>query len=179
MDDVASGAVKYLTGFTDVTALLGSFPLGDPVTPNAGKPWLFSDTRQLDGNPGVLTRLKGTSAAAIVCSDFGGWEVPPALGTLRFRRLRVDVWIDPNRDGSGNVSDSSSITSNRGLAVFAAAQFHLQRTDPDTVLWGDLVTVGCQLLVDIVFAPVTDGDGLQRGTAYYGVAAGGWSDAAE
>lgn len=179
MDDVAGGAVRYLSGFSDVTSLIGSFPLTDPVSANAGKPWLFSDTRQLDGNPGVLRTMEGSSAAAIVCSDFGGWDVPPAGGTLRFRRLRVDIWIDPNRDANGNVSDSSSITSNRGLAVFAAAQFRLQRTDPDTVLWGDLVTVGCQLLVDAVFAPVTDGDGLQRGTAYYGVAASGWSDAAE
>lgn len=179
MDDVASGAVKYLSGFSDVTALIGSFPLNDPVPANAGKPWLFSDTRGMDGNPGVLARLEGTSAAAVVCSDFGGWEVPPALGTLRFRRLRVDVWIDPNRDARGNITDSSSITSNRGLQVFAAVQFRLQRTNPDTVLWGDLVTVGCQLLVDAVFAPVTDGDGLQRGTAYYGVATSGWTDAAE
>jgi hypothetical protein len=179
VDDVATGAVKYLSGFSDVTALIGSFPLTDPVTPNAGKPWLFSDNRNMDNSPGMLTRVEGTSAAAVVCSDFGGWEVPPAGGTLRFRRLRTDIWIDPNRDASSNVSDSSSLTTNRGLAVFAALQFHLQRTDPDAVLWGDLVTIGCQLLTDIVFTPVTDGDGLQRGTAYYGVAASGWTDAAE
>lgn len=179
MDDVARGAVKFLSGFSDVTSLLGSFPLNDPVGGNAGKPWLFSDNRNMDGSPGMLTRVEGTSKAALVCSDFGSWDVPPALGTLRFRRLRVDIWIDPNRDANSNIIDSSSITSNRGLAVFAAVQFRLQRTDPDTVLWGDLVTVGCQLLVDAVFTPVTDGDGLQRGTAYYGVAASGWSDAAE
>lgn len=179
MDDVARGAVKFLSAFSDVTSLLGAFPLDDPVPGNAGRPWLFSDNRGLDGNPGVLARMEGTSAAAIVCSDFGGWEVPPAGGTLRFRRLRVDVWIDPARNAQLNVAETSALTSSRGLAVFAAAQFRLQRTDPDAVLWGDLVTVGCQLLTDIVFTPVTDGDGLQRGTAYYGVAASGWSDAAE
>jgi hypothetical protein len=174
MDDVASGAVKFLSGFSDVTSVLGSFPPGDPVGGDAGKPWLFSDTNQ-----GVLATLEGSSAAAIVCGDYGGWEVPPILGTLRFRRLRVDVWVDPARDGGRNVTESSSITTNRGLAVFAAAQFRLQRTDNDAVLWGDLVTVGCQLLTDIIFTPVADGDYLQRGTAFYGVACAGWSDASE
>lgn len=179
MDDVATGAVKYLGTFSDVTSLLGAFPANDPVVANANKPWLFSDNRTMDGNPGMLQRMEGTSAAGVVVADFGGWDVPPAGGTLRFRRLRVDIWIDPNRDANSNIAESSSATSKRGSAVFNALQFRLQRTDPDAVLWGDLVTVGCQLLVDVVFTPVTDGDGLQRGTAYYGVAASGWTDAAE
>jgi len=114
-----------------------------------------------------------------VCADFGGWSVPEVLGTLRFRRLRLDVWTDPLRDASRNLTESSSLTTNRGLAVFAAAQFRLQRTDPDALLWGDLVTVDCHLLTDIQFIPVPDGDGLLRGTAYYGVGTAGWTDAAE
>lgn len=174
MDDVAGGGVKFLSGFSDVTSLLGSFPLSDRVPVNAGRPWLFSDTNQ-----GVLATLEGSGAAAIVCGDFGGWDVPPPMGTLRFRRLRVDVWVDPQRDDSNNVTETSSLTTNRGLAVFAAAQFHLHRTDSDAVLWGDLCTVGCQLLTDVQFTQVPDGDGLQRGTAFYGVACSGWSDAAE
>jgi hypothetical protein len=172
MDDVASGAVKYLSGFSDVTSLIGSFPLTDPV--NAGVPWLFSDNNQ-----GVLKVMEGTSAAALVCGDFGPWDTPLPLSTIRYRRLRVDLWIDPARDASRNIAESSSITTNRGLAVFAAVHFRLQRTDPDAVFWGDLCTVGCQLLTDVMFGPVPDGDYLQRGTAYYGVSASGWSDAAE
>jgi hypothetical protein len=174
VDDVASGAVRYLAGFPDVTALLGSFSVTDPIAANAGKPWLFSDTSQ-----GVLTVVKGTSAAAVVCGDFGGWDVPPPLGTVRFRRLRLDIWIDPQRDTQRNVTETSSITTNRGLALFAAIQFHMQRTDPDAVLWGDLCTTGCQLLTDIQFLPVPDGDWMQRGTAYYGVTVSGWSDETE
>jgi hypothetical protein len=174
VDDVASGAVQFLAAFSDVTALLGAFPSDDPATADAGRPWLFSDNSQ-----GVFATLEGSSAAAIVLSDFGGWDVPPMLGTLRFRRLRVDVWVDPARDAGSNVTESSSITANRGLAVFAAAQFRLQRTDNDAILWGDLCTVGCQLLTDVQFTPVPDGDWLLRGTAFYGVACSGWSDAAE
>jgi hypothetical protein len=173
VDDVATGAVKYLTGFSDVTSLLGSYPLSDPPG-FAGKPWLFSDANQ-----GVLKVMEGTSAAAVVCADFGGWEVPAQLATARYRRLRVDMWIDPQRDASQNVTESSSITANRGLALFNAVQFRLQRTDPDAVFWGDLCTIGCQLLTEPVFQPVSDGDWLLMGTAYYGVQYSGWRGASE
>lgn len=174
MDDIASGAVRYLSQFADVTSLLGAFSLSDPNPGFAGAPWLFSDNNQ-----GVLKVMEGTSAAAIVCGDSGGWTVPPQLGTGRFRRLRLDIWIDPLRDAQANVTETSSLTANRGLAVFAAAQFRLQRTDPDAVFWGDLCTVGCQLLAEPDFAQVADGDWLLRGTAYFGVEFTGWSDAAE
>jgi hypothetical protein len=91
----------------------------------------------------------------------------------------VDVWIDPARDAGSNSLETSSITTGRGNNVFAAVQFRLQRTDSDAVFWGDLCTVGCQLLTDVAWIAVPDGDGLQRGTAYYGVTCTGWSDAAE
>lgn len=181
MDDVASGAVKYLSRFSDVTSLLGAFSVSDPNPSNAGKPWLFSEAGLgfYGDSPGVLKVMEGTSQAGIVCSDFGGWDVPPPLGTIRMRRLRVDVWVDPLRDVSSMVTETSGLTVNRGSAVFDAVQFRLQRTDPDAVLWGDLCTIGCQLLADVQFSPVRDGDGLQRGTAYYGVQFSGWNDATE
>jgi hypothetical protein len=171
--DIASGAVLYLAQAAGVTGLLGSYPLSDPNVSNAGKPWLFSDNSQ-----GVLSTLEGSSAAAVVCSDFGGWAVPEPFGTLRFRRLRVDIWVDPLRDGGANVTESSSITANRGMTVFAAVQFRLQRTDADAVFWGDLCTNDCHLLAEPQFLPVPDGDMLLRGSAYYGVSFTGWSDAA-
>jgi hypothetical protein len=179
MDDVGTGAVKLLTACDDVTELLGLFSLTDPVAPNGGRPWIFADTISLAGAPGVLTRVEGTQQAALVLSDFGGWEAPAMLASARFRRLRVDVWVDPVRDGNNNVAETSALTTNRGLAVFAAAHSHLQRRDSDVQVWGDLVTFGCQLLADITFSPVPDGDWLQRGTAYYGVYCAGWTDAAE
>ena len=181
MDDVASGCVKFLLGFTDVTSLLGSFSVSDPNPANAGKPYLFSEAGQgfYGGGPGVLKVMEGSSAAGIVCADFGGWDVPPPLGTIRMRRLRIDIWTDPLRDAGSNFAETSALTVNRGMAVFNAVQFRLQRRDPDAVVWGDLVTVGCQLISDVQFAPVRDGDGLQLGTAYFGVQFSGWTDATE
>jgi hypothetical protein len=126
----------------------------------------------------VLKVMEGSSSAALVCSDFGGWAAPEPLAGMRFRRLRVDVWVDPARDAGKNSTESSSLTANRGLAAFAAVHAVLQRKDADAIFWGDLCTIGCQLLTDIVFTPIPDGDNLLRGTAYYGVGCSGWRDVA-
>lgn len=171
MDSVATGAVQFLSGFTDVTSLLGSFSVSDPIVANQGKPWLFSDN-----NAGVLARVEGTQQSAIVCVDFGGWSTPIPVSTWRFRRLRVDIWTDPLRDTGNNITESSVYTANRCLAVFAAVQYHLQRVDPQVQVWGDMVTTGCSLLTEPQPSPVTDGDFLLRATAYYGVSFSGWTD---
>jgi hypothetical protein len=55
----------------------------------------------------------------------------------------------------------------------------MQRTDPATVLWGDMVTTGCQLLSDGPWAAVGDGDHMLAKQAYYGVSFTGWTDTAE
>lgn len=171
MDNVASGGVKFLSQFTDFTGLLGAFPGNDPVTANQGKSWLF--------NGDILVNIKGTSAAAVVLSDAGGWSVPVPYSTMRFRRLRVDVWVDALRDSGGNITETSGDTGGRGMGVFNAAHFHLQRTDSDVVFWGDLSTLACQLLTEPLFARIPDGDWGQLGTAYYGLTLAGWSDATE
>jgi hypothetical protein len=173
-DSVATGAVKYLSTFTDVTSQLAAFSVSDPNAANAGKPWLFADNNQ-----GVLATLEGSQGSALVCADAGGWGVPPQLGSQRFRRLRIDVWTDPLRDVSNNITETSVYTANRCLSVFNRVQFRLQRLDPDTVLWGDLCTIGCQLLTEPQPAPVSDGDNLLWGTAYFGVLFSGWTDATE
>jgi hypothetical protein len=174
VDDVATGAVKYLLTFSDVTSLIGSFPSNDSNPSNASQPWLFSDMNQ-----GMLKVMEGTSKAGIVCGDFGGWEVPVPMATARYRRLRVDVWVDPLRDSLRNSTETSSATANRGMGVFNAVQFRLHRTDPDAVFWGDMCTIASMLLVEPMFQPVSDGDGLLRGTAYYGIEFTGWNDATE
>jgi hypothetical protein len=170
-DDIASGAVQYLVQFTDVTSLVGSFSGTDPVTANQGRPWIF--------NADPLVVFEGTGAAGIVVADLGGWQAPPQLGTWRFGRLAVAVYIDPARDGGRNITETSALTINRGNAVFAAVQFRLQRTNPDAVMWGDLVTTGSQLLSDGPWQPVPDGDHLLVKQAFYGVSWSGWTDAAE
>lgn len=171
MDDIASGSVQFLAQFTDITSLLGSFSSTDPITANAGKPWIF--------NADPLVTLEGSSSAAVVCVDLGGWQAPPQLGTWRFGRLSVQVYIDPARDSGRNITETSALTVNRGNAVFNAVQFRLQRTNPDTILWGDMVTASCQLLTDGAWLALADGDHLLVKQAFYGVSWTGWTDAAE
>lgn len=172
-DDVATGSWKWLTQYSDVIAAVGSFPVGDSNPTIAGKPWVFT------GN--ILVQMKGTQQSAVVLSDYGGWQVPVPYSTPRFRRLRVDVWTDPTRDSSNNINVTESATVNRCLHVFNVLHSHLQRTDPDTVLWGDLVTYSCQLLTEPQPQQIPDGDsqgtGVVMGTAVYGVSLSGWTDA--
>jgi hypothetical protein len=171
VDDIASGSVQYLAGFADITSLLGSFSVSDLITANAGKPWIF--------NADPLVTIEGSSEAALVCADFGGWQAPPQLGTWRFGRLGVFIYIDPARDSGRNITETSALTINRGNAIFAAVQFRLQRTDPDAVLWGDMVTTGCQLLSDGPWQMLSDGDHLLVKQSFYGISFSGWADAAE
>jgi hypothetical protein len=171
-DDVGTGAWKYLLTVSAVTQALGSFPANDQNTSVAGKPWLFA------GN--MMAQIKGSQASAMVLTDYGGWSPPPQYGSQRFRRLRVDVWTDPVRDNYGNITTTEANTVNRCLHVFRILNLYLQRHDPDTQTWGDLVTFGCQLLTEPQPAQVTDGDsqgvGVVMGTAFYGLGISGYTD---
>ena len=172
-DDVGTAAWKYLSPMSQIAAVLGSFPSNDANPANAGMSYLFT------GN--ILVTIKGTQQSAAVLSDFGGWSLPPLLGTQRFRRLRLDVWTDPTRDANGNIIVTESNTVNRCLHVFNVFHSTLQRTDMDTQTWGDMVTFSCQLLTEPTPAQVADGDsqgvGVVMGTAVYGVSFSGFTDA--
>jgi hypothetical protein len=168
MDDIATGCVQYLATFSDVTSLLGSFSNTDPVIANQGKPWIF--------NADPLVTLEGSSAAALVCSEFGSVTTPQRLGTERYGRLSVQLYVDPARDSSRNITETSALTKNRGNALFNAVQFRLHRTDNDAVVWGDLVTTGCRLITDGPWLPVPDGDHLLVKQAFYEVSFSGWTD---
>jgi len=174
-DTVATGSRQWLIQFSDITSLLGAFPNTDPVVANRNLPFLFTGDLFID-----IRTYPGTTAA--VLTDSGGWTVPQPLNTWRFRRLRLDIYVDPLRDGAGNITESSSLTAQRGMNVFRAFQARLHRRDPDTILWGDMVTLQSQLLTEPQFfqMPQASGSGLstQVGTAYYGIAFSGWTDVA-
>lgn len=174
-DTVATGARQWLVQFTDITSVLGSFPLSDPIIANQGKPFLFTGDLFID-----IRTYPGTTA--VVLTDYGGWTVPQPISTWRFRRLRVDIYVDPTRDSTGNIIESSSITEARGMDVFRAFESRLHRRDLDTILWGDMVTLQAQLLTEPQFfqMPQASGSGLstQLGTAFYGVTFSGWTDVA-
>lgn len=158
-DSIGSGAAQYLSGFSDVTSLLGAFDVADPTNPSV--PYVFNDS--------MLVTLEGTAACAIVCIDQGGWSVPVPLTTPHFCRLTLQVWVDPLRDSDNNIIETSGLTKQRGGQVWAAADSHLHRTNPDVVTWGNMVTVGCERLVEPSWVLKPDGDGIWVGTSFYGV----------
>lgn len=167
-DDVASGAAKYLSQFSDVTTLLGSFSLSDPNVSLRGVPWLF--------NSNLLVNLKGTRQAALVLSDFGTWTAPLQLSGARNRRLKVDIYQDAQRDIEGNIIQTDAATNNLVMHIFNALHLRLQRRDNDTVIWGDMVTYACQVIAEPMASRIPDGDWGMLGTAVYGVSFSGWTD---
>lgn len=169
MYDVGNGSATYLAGFSDVTALLGAFSPADPVVANQNQPYLFAAD--------LLVNLKGTQAAALVCTDSGGMSAPPMLGSQRFRRLRVDLYQDSQRDSSGNVIGTHESSIKLLSRLFNQVHLHLHRRDPDTVTWGDMVTFACQLLAEPQWMGTPDGDWGMQGTAFYGVSVSGFTDA--
>lgn len=174
---IAAAAQQFLAGFSDVIASVGAFPVNDPIAGNAGKPFLFAENMLID-----VRSYPSTTAA--VLTDTGGWQTPMALNTFRFRRLRLDIYVDPLRDSEGNVTETATYTEDRGLATFVAFNRHLHRRDPDAQTWGDdhLVTLQSQLITEPDFTqlPSASGSGFttQLGSAYYGVTFSGWLDVA-
>ena len=171
-DDVASGAVTYISTLTDVTALIGAFPSNDQVVANRGIPWVFKDD--------ILVRMEGTSQAAIVCR-WGGPASGSArsLNTERYMRLLVDIYVDPLRDANRNIAESSGGTVLRGNQLFSVLNGHLHRRSPDRQVWGDLVTTSCDLLTEpSPWAKTPDGDMLLMTTATYFLTTYGWTDVA-
>jgi hypothetical protein len=170
LDDVASGAVRYLAGIPAVTSLLGAFASTDTL--NANLPYIFQENQ--------LVVLQGTSAAGLVCSVSGQWNAAIPYGTQRFSRLSVEFYVDPQRDADLNVTETPGLTIKRGEQLFATVNSYLHRRNPDTQVWGDLVTASCVLLAEGEFVkmPTGDGDWLQYKQSLYGVGFTGWTDVA-
>ena len=153
VDHITAGAVKWLQGFPDVTAVLGQSP--------SGRPYLFQDT--------LYVVMEGTQSTAAVIYRAGGWAGPNAHNTARFPRIGLEVYVDPIRDGGGNVT-SPGEAERRIDAAYKAIDRHLHRQPQnETQMWGTVRTIGCTRLVEPTVTPVPNGDGLIRLDTFYGV----------
>lgn len=170
VDDIGTASYQYLKTVANVTAQLGAFAADDPVVANRGLPWIFVED--------LLVTVQNSSSAAVVCSDAGTAASPLPLGTAIARRLQLDIYVDPPRDAANNITSTKGATRNIGNTLIASLFAALHRTNPDTQIWGDLVTINSQLLSegDWLATPEGDGDGMQMKTIYYSVLTGGWTD---
>lgn len=157
MDDLVTGAWKFLTSFPDVLDVVGSFP---PDTDTPGVPYIFQGQ--------LYQRMEGTSDTAVVLTYEGGWTSPVAGSQQVFSRLGVQLYADPLRDAGGNSVNPVEV-QRRARAALAVLNRHLHSLDSDVSIWGDLVLTNSSRLIEPVFSDVPDGGGLIFGQVYYGV----------
>ncbi len=155
-DDLVQGAVKWLLGFTDIAAVLG-------VYPDTGTPWLFQTT--------LWATVEGSQSTAAVISRAGGWAGANAHNTMRFPRIRLELYADPIRDGARNLTDPGEAWR-RIEAAWDVFDSRLHRPAAADVRWGDVRTLGCLRLGEPTVYSVPDGEGMLRLQCFYGVAVG-------
>lgn len=165
-DDLIQGAVKYLAAQPGVVAVLGS------SVDNAGNPYpyLFQHDQWagLDGS----TFLEGSGSTAAVVRRAGSWSGGNPHNRLRFPRIAVDIWADPQRNAAMNVTAPGEVY-HRMETVYFAIDDRLHRPTGETQMWGDVRTIGCLRLGEPTEPDaVADGDGLLRQTVYYAVSQG-------
>jgi hypothetical protein len=154
-DDLVQGAARFLGALTDVTAALGKFP--------DDTPWLFQHT--------LWATVEGSSSTAAVLTNTGGWAGANVQNTLRFPRLGLELWVDPQRDSDGNVTTPGE-AQRRADALFAIFDKHLHRCANGVQMWGTVRTIACVRLAEPSVYAVPDGDGLLRAQTFYAVTQG-------
>lgn len=154
-DDLVQGAQKWLLGFADILAVLG-------VQQDTGTHYLFQHT--------LWAPMEGSesTAAVISRSPGGGWANPNMHNTIRFPRLAVEVWVDPQRDDGSNAVDPGE-AQRRIDNAYQVIDRHLHRPQGDAQWWGTVRTLGCIRLGEPWTYPVPGGDGLLRLQVFYGV----------
>jgi hypothetical protein len=157
-DDIVSGTVGYLLDQPDAVAAVSSFVLGGQQVPGIfqHRPWV---------------RMEGSSSTCCVVSTEGGWAAPNLYNTLRFPRLTVNIWADPIRDTTKNVTDPGEV-QRRTFATYKVIDKLLHRTGGPEVYFGQLRIISCVRLVEPVIYTVPDGDGLIRSQFVYAVTEG-------
>ena len=155
-DDLVAGAVKMLAAQPDVLAVLGAYPA-------TAVPYLFQHT--------LWDKVEGTGSTAAVIARRGGWAPPNPHNTMRFPRLSLEVWCDPQRDTSGQVTDPGE-AYRRIQAAYEVIDAHLHTTGPRGGNWGGVRVLGSSRLADPAAFPIADGDGLLWLQVFYGVVEG-------
>lgn len=154
-DDLVQGAVKWLTAFPDVTAVLGA--------QYDDTPWLFQHT--------LWVEVEGSSSVAAVITRAGGWAGANTHNTLRFPRLGLELYCDPQRDPAHHVTDPGE-AQRRIEAAFTTLDTHLHRPARQQQMWGTVRILSSTRLTEPTVYRVPDGDGLLRMQVHYAVVQG-------
>ena len=166
MTVLSLAARNFLVQDTGLTGLLAESPtLG---------PWIF------DSEP-VGARFEQNSKCLIVISEENTWTSPNEHNTLRFPRLFVDIWADPDRNPDKSVRISNAKTKIGAIQAFIDKHMHL--VDPGTpqgmpFIWGTPDQIANKTGVVIVaserrdgpeFSPIANAQGAWMGRLTYGI----------
>lgn len=155
-ETIEKAAVKYLSGLSDVVAVVGK-------TPESLKPFIFRD-EMLDN----LESNKYEPVSALVVED-GGPLAVNAITRYRARRLRITIWANGSRGPLGNLISPATVTDKIN-DTFLAFDKYLHRTSPEPVQWSTITTIASERLIDLSEpVAISDGDGIQIASVTYSV----------
>jgi hypothetical protein len=134
----------------DVCRMLLSHPEVTSLVRNDVKgEWIFAHAPQAE--------ISSTGESMIVVRQIGPWAVPNRHNTMKFPRIRLEVWSDPSRDADGNISAKDA--EERALALSAVCDNFLHLTAGPEATWGSTRVLTSYRLDEPVpiSIPVTDG----------------------
>lgn len=135
--------------------------------------WVFVDD--------IYARIEGTQRCAIVITEDGTWTTMNAHNTLRFPRVRVDIWADPTRNSDGSVRIKDAKFKIEDVAKIVDKVMHLVNLDEpggELVRWGSdadieagkgSVITGSTRTDGPDFRPLADTEGGFMGSYVYAV----------
>lgn len=157
--DIVAAARQRLLASPSLLALLGS---GQGFAH-----WIFVGPYE---GSAPFVQMDGSQQAAVVLAEGSNWLPPNMHNTMQFPSLRVDVYLDPIRDASGNAV--SPDLKPRFLPVQRELVRILHRPQGDVELWGDVRTLGSQQLGSWQYSRFSDTDGTGIASSSFGIALG-------
>lgn len=158
-DDVTQGLVAYLLQQSDVVNAVGA-------DDEKGIPYIFQPPIDATVQPRPYIDMEGTGDAAIVVSQQGSWSSANITNSLRFPRVRIDIWSDSPRDSMGHVTRESEART-RIYYIDNILDNYLHLIDGESRQWRDIAVVSCVRLTDVSIVASRDSDKVLIGTALF------------
>jgi hypothetical protein len=159
--DLVAAVRGYLALQPEIYSVLGSSVDWDV--------WLFQET--------PYVRIEGSQQTACVLKQMGSWTTPNMHNHMRFPRLQVEYWADPDRDADSNNSNPLTAKDKILIAHDVIDRF-LHFTALGEQWWPDIDAHAPMRILnsarqgEIDFSPIPDGDGMMRGVTTYAIGVG-------
>lgn len=132
-------------------------------TAEDGSPLMFQDTLLMTDE-----YLENSQKVAIVITHRGEWTTPNRHNSLKFPRVLIDIYADPDRDADGTPLS----TTNARDKVIAVADLLIKifnRSEYFNEQWAGEWVMGSHHLRGPEWQPLREGGGLMFGTVIVGL----------